>query len=153
MERTVAVLVMEIRFALVYADLHERFWGRVDSFVSGFNIVAGVLAMAGAFTEKDKIWKAVGVVIATMGGIQLWIKPLERSIAFRDVRRELHDLNGKAWGMPQPEVEQKLEEILGRAPRGWDVFSRPAQNRAWAENGYERPFELNLWEKLVCLLA
>ena len=150
--RTRGQAIMEVRFAVEYGELHEKFWSHVDTFISLAQVLAGALALAGAFSPGNGtvLTAAAGALLALMSGFQIAVKPRERSIQFRDTRRRAHELNSKAWEMPQRALEQALEQIRSEAPRGLEALSRPAFNRVVTMNGFPNQAEqLTAWERTV----
>lgn len=145
---------MEVRFAIEYGDMHEKFWSHIDTGLSLVQVVAGALALAGAFAPGSGLASWAGLILAGVSGFQLTIKPRERSIQFRDTRRLLHDLNARAWSMSVLEVDAELERIRREAPRGLSVLTRPATNVALAANGFEAATEpLSRAEKFALIFV
>jgi hypothetical protein len=84
---------MEVRFAVWYGELNERLWSNFDTALTLVQAIAGSLALAGVFVPGAGLTAIAGVVLALISGVQTSLKPRERSIAFRDARRQFQDLD------------------------------------------------------------
>ncbi len=152
--RDLGQAVMELRYAIEYGELHEKFWSHVDTFLSFLQIAAGALAFAGVFKPESAVTPIAGVVLALLSAFQLTVKPRERSIQFRDSRRTLQGLNGRAWEMTLEALDAEFERVKSEAPRGIEAFTHPAENRVLARYGYaSMMLPLTKTERLVQRLA
>ena len=143
---------MEVRFAVCYGELNERFWSHFDTALTLAQAVAGSLALAGVFTPGAGLTAFAGVVLALISGIQATLKPRERSIAFRDARRQFQDLDVDAGALDLVALDRRLEMLRRDAPRGFQSLLRPAESRALVQHGYP-DITLSRWERFMCLCA
>lgn len=137
-DRTLGHAVTEARFAIEYAELHEKLWSHLDTMASLVQIVAGAVALVGVALPKEWQWltPAAAILLAAIAGFQVALKPRERSITFRDTRRELEELLTRAGDFSLGAFDRELDLIRSKAPRGIDALTTPAQNRALARYGY-----------------
>lgn len=136
--RTMGHAVMEGHVAVEYAELHEKLWSHLDTLVSWLQIAGGTIALLGVAMPDGWKWltPTAGVALAVLAGIQLALKPRERSISFRDTRRELELLISVAGDLSHSDLERNLAKILSAAPRGFEALTTAAQNRALVRHGY-----------------
>ncbi|KWT83886.1 MULTISPECIES: hypothetical protein [unclassified Variovorax] len=144
--------VMDVRFGVCYGELNERFWSHFDTALTLLQITAGALALAGVFARGGWLTALAGIALAGISGLQIGLKPRERSIAFRDTRRNFHDLDIESASLDLPALDRRLESLRRDAPRGMSSFLRPAEDRVRREHGYPG-VELTTWQRFLCVLA
>lgn len=144
--------VMEVRFAVAYGELHEKFWSHVDTALTLLQVVAGALALAGVFTPGGVMTAIAGVSLAAISGMQIGLKPRERSIQFRDARRQFHDLDMDSASLELSVLDRRLEMLRRDAPRGFNSFLRPAEVIVLSQHGHPSP-ALSRWERFMYRLV
>ncbi len=152
-ERTLAVAVAEVRYAIQYAAMNERWWQHVDTTLVLLQILAGSLALAGAIGAGSAVGAVAGVTMAAVSALQLTLVPLRRSVAFRDARFGFHELNKRAWDMGLRDLDGALEDLRKTAPAGAAWLARPAQNVVEQQMGHAPPFTLNWRERVTAALS
>ncbi|MDM0043768.1 hypothetical protein QTH91_04670 [Variovorax dokdonensis] len=143
---------MEVRFAVCYGELNERFWSQFDTLLTVVQAISGSLALAGVFVPGGALTALAGVVLAAISGVQAGLKPRERSIAFRDARRQFEDLNMDAARLDLATLDRRLETLRRDAPRGFQSLLRPAEHQALRQHGYPG-LTLTRWERFMCFCA
>ena len=127
-ERTLDIAVTEVRYGIEYASLNETFWRTADTWLTCCQAVAGAMALGGAFAHGTWLGAVGGGLVAAVSGLQLALRPSDRATAFRDTRKQFHDLNKRAWGMSVIELDAALEDLRAAAPCGSSLLHRIARN-------------------------
>lgn len=151
--RTQAQAVADVRYGIAYGALNERFWQKLDTTLNLAQILAGALALSGAFAQAPTVAGVAGTVVAVVSAFQLALQPTRKSIDFRDARRRFHELNARAWQMPLHELDAELEQLRMSAPNGLAALARPALFQVDAQHGSPRHERLNWRERLAMALA
>ncbi|MBT9486812.1 MAG: hypothetical protein IV093_04805 [Rubrivivax sp.] len=128
-ERTLGIAIAEVRFAIEFGSLNERFWQRLDTTFNVVQCLFGMLALAGVFSLHEALLAIAGTVIAVISALQLTLRPLQTSIEFRDARRKFQDLNRRVALLTLTEIDGELEDLRREAPHGLHALERPAFNR------------------------
>lgn len=150
-QRTQAQAVADVRFAIAYGSLNERFWQRLDTLLNLTQILFGALALSGALASVGVVAGVAGAVLAVVSALQLTLQPTRRSIEFRDARRAFHDLNKQAWALPLQDLDAALEELRKMAPNGLQALNRPAVRMVDRQHGQESSVKSLTWREWLAL--
>jgi hypothetical protein len=134
--RTHGQAVAEVQYAVEFGRLNERFWQRLDTVLNLMQVLAGALALAGAFSAGQ--WLPVaGVVLAVVSALQITLAPGRRAAGFLVARRDFSALLMRAWKLDPADLDAELEALRAQAPQGLELLSAPAFNNTSRRNGHD----------------
>lgn len=153
-ERTQAVAITEVRYAINYATRHEAFWRHVDTSINLLNALAGSAAFASVLAG-DGAWGGVaGAVVALASCVALVMRPADKAVEFRDFRRQFAALDAVAYGLSLAEIDGQLKVLRQDAPRGFDSLDTVVWNDTVRADGHEaRIRPLTRFERVMRMLA
>lgn len=152
-ERTREIAVAEVRFAIEFGSLNERFWRRIDSGLNFTTIAFGALALTGAMQSQPWLSASSGIVLAIVSALQIGLQPFKRSVDFRDAKRAFHDLNARSPSLDLADIDAELERLRRDAPQGVDALSMPALNIVNQRHGHGPARTLRFGERVAIALA
>jgi hypothetical protein len=143
------VLMAEVRYAIVFGEMNELFFGRLHRLLLAVVIFAGIIAASGGLgTLIAKEAAAAGVT--WLAPLSFWslllaaiAEALRRAFAFdkreakfRKAKEEFQDLEGKGWSMAQGTLQKEIAKLRKNAPSGGSWLASSAFNRACEELGH-----------------
>ncbi len=152
-ERTLEVAVAEVRFGAEFGRLNMRVWQRLDTVLNLLQVMAGAMALAGAFSDA-KVLAGAGLVMASVSALQIALQPGRRAADFRMAHAEWQRLGAKAWTMTLGEVDAKLDDLRASSPDGFDALALPAMNAVNERHGWPAADQrLSARQKLLLAVA
>jgi hypothetical protein len=150
--RTVEIAVAELRYAVEFARLNERLWQRVDTLLNFAQVMAGALALAGAFGDA-KTLAGAGVAMALVSGLQIGLQPSRRGADFRMARAAWQRLARDPWSLSLSELDARMEDLRSESPQGFDALGPAAFNAVQMRHGNPARLPLRWHQRLVAALA
>lgn len=153
-ERTQAIAITEVRYAINYAARHEAFWGHVDTSINLVNAMAGSAAFASLLANGTTFGAIAGGVIAMTSCVALVMRPAERAGAFRDFKRQFAALGAIAHRLSLGDIDGRLKVMRQDAPRGFDSLDAVVWNDTMSADGHaSRIRQLTRFERVMKMMA
>lgn len=154
LNRTLAVAVTEVRYAIFFAGRNEAYWRHLDTILNLMNALAGSAAFGALFAQSSTVGALAGICIAIGSCVSLVMKPIDKAIEFRDFRRKFAKLDAEAWEMELADLDMALKVLRQEGPMGFESLGAIAWNDAMLADGHEeRVNRLTWFQKLMSFLA
>jgi len=151
-ERTLEMAVSEVRFGAEFGRLNMRVWQRLDTCLNLLQVLAGALALAGAFSN-GRVLAAAGLVMAVVSALQIALQPGRRAADFKMAHMEWQRLAAQVWGMELYALDVRLAELRAAAPDGFDALGIPAMNIVNRRHGSTEVHPMSLRERFMLAVA
>jgi hypothetical protein len=139
------VLMAEVRYAIVFAEMNELVCARVHKLLLFLVILSASLSATGfvtlltkAFSETTVIWWALGLaaVAAVSSAARSAFKLDKRAVEYAAAKKKFQKLEGEGWTIGQVELQNKLAKLRADAPSGGSWLASAAYNKACEELGH-----------------
>ncbi|MBQ0946335.1 hypothetical protein KAK07_23550 [Ideonella sp. 4Y16] len=152
--RELGAAVSDVRYAVIYGELNERFWTRIDTALSLVSAIGGSAAVATFLAQSNLANAVAGAVLALAGVLGLVLRPGQKASQFREARIGYLNLLGRAWSMQVGEVDAERARLEAAAPIGLDGLGPVAWNRLVIQLGDEdRAQGLTTWQSVLAWIA
>jgi hypothetical protein len=153
-ERTLAIAITEVRYAIHFAGRNEAYWRHLDTLLNMVNALAGSAAFGAVFAQNTAIGAIAGICVAISSCTSLVMKPIDKAVEFRDFRRRFAKLDAEAWEMTLSELDKVLKVLRQEGPMGFESLGAVAWNDAMLADGHvERASELTWFQRIMSLMA
>lgn len=142
---TVPVLMAEVRYGIVFAEMNEVFYSRIHKFLMFLTILCGILSATGFVTLGAKLTSSQTMLVMSFGlavvsafaeAARRAYKLDSRAKEFANAKKTFQTLEGKGWAMTQRDLQKELAKLRGSAPAGGGWLANIAYNRACEELGH-----------------
>jgi hypothetical protein len=139
------VLMAEVRYAIVFAEMNELVCTRLHKLFVFLTILSASLTAAGfvtvltkAFSESTVIWWTLGValVAALSNAARTAFKLEKRAADYATAKKKFQRLEGEGWSLGQTDLQNKIAKLRSEAPAGGTWLASAAYNKACEEIGH-----------------
>lgn len=144
-----AVLMAEVRYAIVFAEMNEVVNMRLHKLCVWITTFATILTVGGAaavitkyagaagFTDALTAWTlVVALVAAAAEATKRSYKFDQQAEAFRKAKQAFQDLEARGWSMNLGSLQKEIAKLRKGAPSTGEWLASAAFNKACAELGY-----------------
>ena len=152
-ERTSSEVFSDVRYAVCYGTLNERFWRRADTMLNLVGAIGGSAAVAGVLGSQATLSLMAGVLVAISSAAQLVLRPADRAQGFKEGRRAFLALEPSAWSASVVEVDAARRRLEAELPIGFRLLEMPAYNAAMRGIGREDLVRPLNWRERIAMAA
>jgi hypothetical protein len=152
--RTHYEAVLDVRYGMRYNDLCERFYNRLDFWISVLTVAGGSAAVLSAVIKDPEVAAYSGAVLAVIGIIGRQLGASRKAEQHGQAKKAYAALDAKSHALTVEQLDAELKPLQASAPSGIRLLALPAYNANLRTNG--RPDlvqELSLGERLAFAFA
>jgi hypothetical protein len=146
--RTLERAVSDVQYAHLYAELNEKAWSHLDTVLKIVQIGSALAVGAGVLGNTSAAVGPMALVVVAAATLQLALEPLRRSLAFRDARRKLGELQVGVWQLSVEELDNRFIRIEADLPRGFTPLGAVALRRHQRQLGAAEVVSLSWRERM-----
>lgn len=137
-----------VYYSLTLCEMHARFWGRADKWLSFLQIALG----SAVFASVGDTMVFGGLLVAMTAFTFVW-QPGVTAMKFAMQRQKYQELAHKMVKLSDEELSAAISDISENDPSEFGLLTNPAEARASIRMRGSPNIELTIWEKIMAWLA
>jgi hypothetical protein len=143
----------DVRYGFNLAALHERVYRRMDTVLTGTQLLASTAAVSGLLSKTELSVLVGGVLLALLTVLQAVLQPQGRGAVWGVLRSRYADLEALAHSAGAAGIDTQLWALRGQQPDPFDTLAEIALRRTRAQLQVADVERLTTWQRIVAAVV